>query len=395
MTDQFPSEWQVMRIGDLFEAKAGGDYDPSSSSDVRDNRYPYPIYANGLTQQGLYGFSNYAEEPSGSITVTGRGTLGQAFYRDTPFVAIGRLIVLKPKISIDARFFCEYINYGIEFAIESTGVPQLTAPQISNYLIPIPPKPEQRAIAQALSDVDGLLNALEALIAKKRAIKQAVMQQLLTGRTRLLEFSGAWEMKRLGDVSDIDPENFTTNTNPNYKFNYISLEQVDSGKLLGYSEEIFQTAPSRARRILRNGDVLMSTVRPNLMAHFFFQDQIPNAVCSTGFAVLRAKRNLSHPYFLFVQLFSKGVNDQITKILAGSNYPAINSRDVKLIEIPCPPQVSEQHAIASVLSDMDSEIAALEQRRDKTRAIKQGMMQELLTGRVRLSESRICADDTD
>ena len=384
-----------MRIGDLFEAKAGGDYDPSSSSDVRDNRYPYPIYANGLTQQGLYGFSNYAEEPSGSITVTGRGTLGQAFYRDTPFVAIGRLIVLKPKISIDARFFCEYINYGIEFAIESTGVPQLTAPQISNYLIPIPPKPEQRAIAQALSDVDGLLNALEALIAKKRAIKQAVMQQLLTGRTRLLEFSGAWEMKRLGDVSDIDPENFTTNTNPNYKFNYISLEQVDSGKLLGYSEEIFQTAPSRARRILRNGDVLMSTVRPNLMAHFFFQDQIPNAVCSTGFAVLRAKRNLSHPYFLFVQLFSKGVNDQITKILAGSNYPAINSRDVKLIEIPCPPQVSEQHAIASVLSDMDSEIAALEQRRDKTRAIKQGMMQELLTGRVRLSESRICADDTD
>ena len=70
MTDQFPFEWQAMRIGDLFLAKAGGDYDPLNSSDVRDNRYPYPIYANGLTQQGLYGFSNYAEEPSGSITVT-------------------------------------------------------------------------------------------------------------------------------------------------------------------------------------------------------------------------------------------------------------------------------------------------------------------------------------
>ena len=395
MTDQFPSEWQVMRIGDLFEAKAGGDYDPSNSSNVRDNRYPHPIYANGLTRQGLYGFSNYAEEPSGSITVTGRGTLGQAFYRDTPFVAIGRLIVLKPKTSIDARFFCEYINYGIEFAVESTGVPQLTAPQISNYLIPVPPEPEQRAIAEALSDVDGLLNALEALIAKKRAIKQAVMQQLLTGKTRLPGFSGAWKTRRLQDVSDIDPENFSSNIASDYKFNYISLEQVDSGKLLGYSEEVFRTAPSRARRILRNGDVLMSTVRPNLMAHLFFQSQISNAVCSTGFAVLRAKRDLSVPYFLFAQLFSKGVNDQITKILAGSNYPAINSRDVKLIEIPCPAQTSEQRAIAAVLSDMDAEIASLEQRRDKTSAIKQGMMQQLLTGRVRLSESRICTDDTD
>ncbi|MYG08224.1 restriction endonuclease subunit S, partial [Candidatus Poribacteria bacterium] len=203
MMDKFPSEWQVMQIGDLFEAKAGGDYDPSNSSDVRDNRYPYPIYANGLTQQGLYGFSNYSEEPSGSITVTGRGTLGQAFYRDTPFVAIGRLIVLKPKTSINARFFCEYINYGIEFAVESTGVPQLTAPQISNYLVPVPLIPEQRAIAEVLSDVDGLLNALEALIAKKRAIKQATMQQLLTGKARLPGFSGAWETKRLGDVAHI------------------------------------------------------------------------------------------------------------------------------------------------------------------------------------------------
>ena len=120
-----------MRVGDLFEATAGGDHDPSRSNDVQDDLYPYPIYANGIEQRGLYGFSNYAEAPAGSITVTGRGALGNAFYRDTPFVAIGRLIVLKPKVSLDPRFFSEYINYGIEFAVESTGVPQLTAPQIS------------------------------------------------------------------------------------------------------------------------------------------------------------------------------------------------------------------------------------------------------------------------
>ena len=202
--------------------------------------------------------------------------------------------------------------------------------------------------------------------------------------TNLQRFSGEWETKRLQDISDINPQNFSSNTNPDYKFNYISLEQVDSGRLLGYSEEVFRTAPSRAQRVLQNGDVLMSTVRPNLMAHLFFLNQVPNAVCSTGFAVLRAKRNLSAPYFLFAQLFSKGVNDQIAKILAGSNYPAINSRDVKLIEISCPPQISEQRAIAEALSDVDGLLNALEALIAKKQAIKQAVMQQLLTGKTRL-----------
>ena len=202
--------------------------------------------------------------------------------------------------------------------------------------------------------------------------------------SNLQRFSGEWETKQLGEISDVNPQNFSSNTNPNYKFNYITLEQVDSGKLLGYSEEVFRTAPSRAQRILRNGDVLMSTVRPNLMAHLFFDGQVPNAVCSTGFAVLRAKHNSSVPYFLFSQLFSEGMNDQIYKILSGSNYPAINSRDVKLIEIPCPPQVSEQRAIAEALSDVDGLLNALDALIVKKQVIKQATMQQLLTGKTRL-----------
>ena len=198
------------------------------------------------------------------------------------------------------------------------------------------------------------------------------------------KFGGEWKTKQLQDILDINPQNFPSNTNPDYKFNYISLEQVDSGRLLGYSEEVFQTAPSRAQRILQSGDVLMSTVRPNLMAHLFFRDQMPNAVCSTGFAVLRSKRNLSDPYFIFAQLFTQNVNDQIAKILAGSNYPAINSRDVKLIEIPYPPQISEQRAIAEALSDVDGLLNALEALIAKKQAIKQAVMQQLLTGKTRL-----------
>ena len=159
----------------------------------------------------------------------------------------------------------------------------------------------------------GLLSALEALIAKKRAIKQAAMQQLLTGKTRLPGFRGEWEARRLGELAHIDPENLSSSTNPDYEFNYIALEQVDMGRLCGHTVETFRTAPSRARRVLRCGDIIMSTVRPNLKSHLFFRDQVANAVCSTGFAVIRSKPNLSVPGFLFAHLFGHVVNRQRSK----------------------------------------------------------------------------------
>ena len=195
----------------------------------------------------------------------------------------------------------------------------------------------------------------------------------------------------MGDIAEIDPENLSGRTSPEYGFNYISLEQVDEGRLHGWTEEVFRTAPSRARRVLRRGDVLMSTVRPNLMAHLYFQGQVKNAVCSTGFAVIRSRHNISDQRFIFAHLFSRGVKRQIDRLLAGSNYPAISSGDVRRIEIPCPPGTIEQRAVASVLSDMDAEVSALEQRLDKARAVKQGMMQQLLTGRIRLVESEAMA----
>ncbi|KAF5033271.1 Type I restriction modification DNA specificity domain protein [anaerobic digester metagenome] len=275
----------------------------------------------------------------------------------------------------------EFERIAIGNTIKTIGLPYF-----KNLKIPLPHIHEQYTIAAALSDVDGLIGALDALIEKKRAIKQAAMQQLLTGKKRLPGFAGQWETKQLCEVADIDPENLPSNTDPTYSFNYISLEQVDTGRLMGYSEEVCSTAPSRARRVLRFGDVLMSTVRPNLMAHLHYREQIKNAVCSTGFSVLRVKRGLADPGFVFAHLFGGFVNKQIEKMLAGSNYPAISGRDVKSIEITCPPTLDEQIAIAAVLSDMDAGITALERRREKAKQIKQGMMQHLLTGKVRLVE---------
>jgi len=249
--------------------------------------------------------------------------------------------------------------------------------------IPLPPLPEQRAIAEALSDADASIAALEAMIAKKRDLKQAAMQHLLTGKTRLPGFSGEWEVKRLGELCDVDPDNLGSGTAPSYFFKYISLEDVSKGQLLGYSELEFRFAPSRARRKLQSDDILVSTVRPNLQAHLHFKSDIEDWVCSTGFAVLRCVKDKSSSGFIFQHLFGDGINQQIEKLITGSNYPAINSREVRLLEILAPCE-KEQTAIAEVLSDMDADLTALEARAAKARAVKQGMMQELLTGKVRL-----------
>ena len=367
-----PTDWDVMRIGALFDVKAGSDFDPTNSSEVQGDNYSYPIYANSLSQQGLYGFCNYAQSQIGSITITARGTLGKAFYRDTPFVAIGRLLVLEPMVSMDARFFSEYINYGVHFAVESTGVPQLTAPQVARYSVPVPPKSEQRAIAEALSDVDSLLQSLDALTAKKRAIKQAAMQQLLTGKMRLPGFSGVWETRRLEQVIDCFdhvriPLNEIQRANrpgpypycgANGVLDYVDDFVIDDDVILiaedgGYFDE-YAHRPIAYRR---SGKIWV-----NNHAH-----------------ILKAKFGYSQGF-----LFYSMVHKNILPYLASGTRAKLNKSEMNKIEIYIPLDSDEQETIAAVLSDMDAEIAALERRRDKISVVKQGMMQQLLTGRIRL-----------
>lgn len=261
---------------------------------------------------------------------------------------------------------------------------QITNKSLNSFKVPLPPTDEERtAIANALSDVDALLATLDQVIAKKHDLKQAAMQELLTGKTRLPGFIDEWQLKRLGDVVDTDPENLGTDTATDFCFNYISLEDVDRGQLRSYSEQIFIDAPSRARRKLMTNDVLVSTVRPNLQSHLLFKGDTGHWVCSTGFCVIRCREGITCPAFVFNHFFAADVNRQIDTLLTGSNYPAINSGDVRNLEIMFPSYI-EQCAIASVLSEMDAELSALEARRDKTHNIKQAMMQELLTGRTRL-----------
>jgi type I restriction enzyme S subunit len=258
--------------------------------------------------------------------------------------------------------------------------------KIRAFSILKPTKVEQGVIAEALSDADALIESLEQLIAKKRHLKQGAIQELLTGKKRLPGFREEWETKRIADIADVDCESIGSGTPETYRFKYISLEDVDYGVLRGYSEQTFRSAPSRARRRTRQHDILVATVRPNLKSHLLFREQGEDWVCSTGFAVVRCRNHQAAPGYLFAHMFGWVVEKQIERIITGSNYPAINGTDVKALEVSMP-HFDEQTAIAAILSDMDAEIAALEAKLSKARQIKQGMMQELLTGRVRLIDN--------
>jgi type I restriction enzyme S subunit len=220
--------------------------------------------------------------------------------------------------------------------------------------------------------VDGLLGALEALIAKKRAIKQAAMQQLLTGKTRLPGFSGEWETKRLGHIVDcLDhlrvPLNETQRAvmpgpypycGANGVLDYVNDFVVDDDVILsaedgGYFDE-YDHRPIAYR--------MLGKIWVNNHAH-----------------ILRAKFGYSQGFIYFSL-----VHKNILSYLASGTRAKLNKSEMNKIAISLPLSDVEQSSIATILSDMDAEIAALERHREKTRAIKQGMMQQLLTGRVRL-----------
>jgi len=182
----FSGDWETKKLGEIFDIFAGGDFIPKLSSEIKDEKHPYPIYSNSVSDKGLYGFSSYYIYKENALTVTARGTLGVANFRNHKFTAIGRVLVMYPKKSTDCFYVSEFINNRVDFVVESTGVPQLTAPQISSYQILLPPFPEQKAIAQILSEMDAEIEALEAKREKYQAIKQGMMQELLTGKTRLV-----------------------------------------------------------------------------------------------------------------------------------------------------------------------------------------------------------------
>ena len=249
--------------------------------------------------------------------------------------------------------------------------------------VALPPLPEQRAIATALSDVDALLDGLDRLIAKKHDIKQAAMQQLLTGETRLPGFEGEWEVKTLGEIATIkdgthQTPKYVTSGVPFYSVEHVTSGDFSSTKFISIEEHRYL---SRSFKI-EKGDILMTRI--GSIGDCKLIDWEVEASFYVSLALLKIRSDVSAAFIAHYSN-SRAFKEEVELHSLPSAVPKkINLGPISNVEIKIPPTLEEQVAIATVLSDMDAEIAALEQRRNKTKDIKQAMMQELLTGKTRL-----------
>jgi type I restriction enzyme S subunit len=273
---------------------------------------------------------------------------------------------------------------------QTTNLASINKTSLGNLSVALPRVAEQRAIAEALSDVDGLLGGLDRLIAKKRDLKQAAMQQLLTGQTRLPGFQGEWEVTRLDELGTWKGGMTPSMRNPDYWHGgtvpWISSGDVKSVFLNHTSFSITELAVKRGvTTMLPPNSILLVTRSGILRKHLpVAMNMVPMAINQDIKALL--PNEAFCPAYLLHALLGHG--DQILKqcMKAGTTVESVELRWLKAFSIPIPP-FPEQIAVAEVLTDMDAELAALEQRREKTRALKQAMMQELLTGRVRLVQA--------
>jgi type I restriction enzyme S subunit len=280
-------------------------------------------------------------------------------------VALMRLIQGIDQKYIFYLFKSQMVRNLITSRATQVGTTFLKTSTILEFPIALPPKQyEQRAIATALSDIDALLAKLDQLIAKKRDLKQAAMQQLLTGQTRLPGFSGEWEVKRLGDVLEYEqPTKYLVKTVEYSDDNDVPVLTAGKTFILGYTNEfngIFNNLPAI---------IFDDFTTAKKYVNFPFKAK------SSAMKILKPRNQNVNLRLIYevIQLIKFQLGDH--KRYWISEYQNL---EIKI------PDSDEQTAIATILYDMDTEITALETRRDKTRDLKQGMMQELLTGRIRL-----------
>lgn len=387
-----PEGWGVCRLGDIAEISAGGT--PSRTNPnywdgeipwVTTSEVDFSVINNAgqsITSEGL---KNSAAKliRSGTLLMAlyGQGkTRGKVAMLGIEAATNQACAAISLRNIASNNFIFHYLvsQYEAIRGLSNTGNQEnLNSSLVRSICVPFPDPEEQHTIATALSDVDAMLDGLDRLIAKKRAIKQATMQQLLTGQTRLPGFSGEWEVTRLGDcVSIRNQKVLPANVAPETLC--VELEHVGQGdgRLLIRGEARNSSA---AKYRFQVGDILFGRLRSYLRKYWLATEE---GICTTEIWPLMFDLERIKSGFLFALVQTDNFIEAAS-ISYGTHMPRADWNVVRNHEIHLPSK-EEQTAIATILSDMDTEITALETRRTKTRALKRAMMQELLTGRTRL-----------
>ena len=352
---KLPEGWGIKKLSEVAPLQRGFDL---PTGKIKKGSYPV-VYSNGI--------SNYHNEfkVKGPGVITGRsGTIGKVHYADGNYWPHNTALWVTDFKDNNPRFIYYLYTYvNLEKFATGSGVPTLNRNDVHSFEVLVPSCSEQKSIAEALSDTDSLIQSIEKLIDKKKKIKQGTMQQLLTGKKRLPGFSGEWVVRRLGDIVSINKGQLITEKNAQHG----TIPVIAGGKKPSY----YHSFSNRQGKT-----ITMSASGANAGYVGFYTEPIFASDCSTI-----GENDRYSIEFIYYQLLM--LQETIYYAQTGGAQPHIHPKDLKPLLVNYT-NLKEQKAIAQVLSDMDAEIEALEEKLEKYKTIKQGMMQELLTGRIRL-----------
>ncbi|WP_196767789.1 restriction endonuclease subunit S [Gallibacterium anatis] len=393
---EIPEDWEVRKIGDFSPLQRGFDL---PNSQLKNGNYPV-VYSNGIG-----GFHNEFKVKAPGV-VTGRsGTLGKIHYIEKDFWAHNTTLWVTKFDNCYPKFvYYLFQKIGFERFASGSGVPTLNRNDVHDFKTFLPNSiKEQTAIATVLSDTDELINSLEKLLQKKQAIKTATMQQLLTGKTRLPEFAcfsdgtpkgyqqtelgeipEDWEVVELGDVSTIKSGGTPSTLQPDFwngEINWCTPTDITtlSGKYLYNTNKTISKLglDNSATDLLPIGSILMTTRATIGECAIAMRPMTTNQ----GFKNFICDDNVNNEFLYYLLGIQKS---KFIALCSGSTFLELSTKQVRSFKISIPKSLKEQTAIATILSDMDTEIDALSKRLQKVRSLKQGLMQQLLSGKMRV-----------
>jgi len=395
-----PEDWDVSTVGCEFEIKLGKMLDADKNIGI-----PKPYLGNRAVQWDRIDITDLPTVPlspsdiekyrlsEGDLLVCEGGEVGRAAIWESPISecyyqkALHRLRPLRGFNSqVMAALLRHWSDRGLlKNYVTQTSIAHLPREKFKNVPMPVPPRPEQRAIAAALSDVDALLGGLDRLIAKKQDLKVAAMQQLLTGQTRLPGFSEEWDVKRLDELADIRSGGTPSTTVAHFWDGDIPwCTPTDITALKG------QKYLSETSRMISPQGLKASSAEMIPAFSIVMTSRATIGECAINVIPVSTNQGFKNfiPFattevqFLYYLLTTQ--KQGFITLCGGSTFLEIGKTQLLAYQVRLPGMKAEQTAIAAILSDMDTELAALQARRGKTQALKQAMMQELLTGRIRL-----------
>ena len=377
-----PNGWEEKKLGDIAIRVSSG------ITKVRKDNGKYPLYGS----TGLIGYTDIPDYSGKKILIARVGAnAGIINIVDGIYGVSDNTLIVEINDNVDLIFlYSQLYNKKLNHLIFGSGQPLITGAQLKGLDILLPQtKTEQGAIAAALSETDSLIAAMEKLIAKKRAIKQGTMQELLTGKRRLPWFSGEWVEKELATLCEIfcDGDWIESKDQSNEGIRLIQTGNIGIGCFLNKSDKkrfiSEQTFTDLNCTEIFPNDVLVSRLPDPAGRACLIPKGVGKAITAVDCTIIRLNNYNPVLFVMYTQtpLYQK----QVDLLLAGSTRQRISRKELGMIKVPYFSS-KEQTAIASILSDMDTDIEKLTAKLNKLRHIKQGMMSELLTGHIRLIE---------